>query len=405
MMSLVEGMHWASQAVVVDEPGCFVQGLSRDLHVLQCCFQVSPCLCHSSILSPLDVAPLSPVDSKTIILQQQSYNNNYQTTTIKKQQQQSSNNNKQTRNQSNNNQRPTKQEHPKQRSNNNHHHNNHHNHHHQAQTGFCVAFGFVFGGPMMADPGGRPLVSGVARRRRERRLRSMLRHKRMTVAMALTEKMHHSSRGQTNARAGEWGHEQNISAKIRKPPTPQPELFSLERGGARPAPLSEVAGWQERVQRHCVEHLSDICPFVQIVDADAPVPIGQCAEIWNLEEDIVDAARLLDRQFAEQIIEVPTISCSPCPSRVPISEPQTAEQLPCSSKLLSRPLTFQFRMVVVVVVFKVLSQDRVQQWMVVSRALTSPLSEASTVFSQFFWRSLRFSPRSGLHSFILWVCG
>ena len=34
---------------------------------------------------------------------------------------------------------------------------------------------------MMADSGGRPLVSGVARRRRERRLRSMLRHERMTV--------------------------------------------------------------------------------------------------------------------------------------------------------------------------------------------------------------------------------
>ena len=36
----------------------------------------------------------------------------------------------------------------------------------------------------MADPSGRPQSSGVARRRRERRLRSMLRHERMTVAMA-----------------------------------------------------------------------------------------------------------------------------------------------------------------------------------------------------------------------------
>ena len=37
-------------------------------------------------------------------------------------------------------------------------------------------------------------VSGAAQRRRERRLRSMLRHERMTVAMALAEFSHHSSR-------------------------------------------------------------------------------------------------------------------------------------------------------------------------------------------------------------------
>ena len=100
----------------------------------------------------------------------------------------------------------------------------------------------------MADPSGRPQSSGVARRRRERRLRSMLRHERMTVAMALAEFSHHSSRGQRMARAGVWGHEQNYTAKIRKPPTPHPELFSLEEepGGGLPAPLSEVAGRQEK---------------------------------------------------------------------------------------------------------------------------------------------------------------
>ena len=101
----------------------------------------------------------------------------------------------------------------------------------------------------MADPSGRPQSSGVARRRRERRLRSMLRHERMTVAMALADFSHHSSRGQRMARARVWGHEQNYTAKVRKPPTPQPELFSLEEetGGGLPAPLSEVAGRQDKV--------------------------------------------------------------------------------------------------------------------------------------------------------------
>ena len=36
-------------------------------------------------------------------------------------------------------------------------------------------------------------VTGSARRRRERRLRSMLRHERMSVAMALAERLHHSA--------------------------------------------------------------------------------------------------------------------------------------------------------------------------------------------------------------------
>ena len=76
-----------------------------------------------------------------------------------------------------------------------------------------------------------------------------------------------------------------------------------------------------------MEHLADICPFVQILDADALFPFEQCAEIWKLEDDIMGPARLHDRQVAEHVIAVPTFSCSPCPSRVPVSEPQTVEQL------------------------------------------------------------------------------
>ena len=36
-------------------------------------------------------------------------------------------------------------------------------------------------------------------------------------------------------------------------------------------------------------------------------------------------ARRLDRQFAEEVIEVPTVSCSSCASRSPLLLPQTAE--------------------------------------------------------------------------------
>ena len=44
---------------------------------------------------------------------------------------------------------------------------------------------------MMAESSGQP--SGAARRRRERRLRSMLRHEQQTVRMALAAALHHSA--------------------------------------------------------------------------------------------------------------------------------------------------------------------------------------------------------------------
>ena len=45
---------------------------------------------------------------------------------------------------------------------------------------------------MMDDPSGRPPVGGVARRRRERRLRAQLRHEQQTVRMVLATVTHHS---------------------------------------------------------------------------------------------------------------------------------------------------------------------------------------------------------------------
>ena len=119
------------------------------------------------------------------------------------------------------------------------------------------------------------------------------------------------------ARAGVWGHEQNYTAKV--PSTPQPELFSLEEepGGGLPAPLSEVAGRQDMVVRHVMDDLGSVCQFVQILDLPVPQTV----------DNVTDALRILDRPMAEQVMEVPKISCSPCPSRSPIPEPQSAEQL------------------------------------------------------------------------------
>ena len=65
-------------------------------------------------------------------------------------------------------------------------------------------FAMPFRDFMMSTMAGVGIATGAAKRRRERRLRSWLRHERMTVAMALAEVTHHTApRGQKTARPGE----------------------------------------------------------------------------------------------------------------------------------------------------------------------------------------------------------
>ena len=113
-----------------------------------------------------------------------------------------------------------------------------------------------------------------------------------------------------------------------------------------------------------MEHLAEFAPMVQILDA--PVP--------QMGGDVTDTLQILHFPIAEQVIDVPKISCSPCPSRSLVPEPKQRNSWwkcrtcclppasPCGSR--SRSSTLQFLVVVIVVVFKVLSQDRVQQRLV-----------------------------------------
>ena len=85
----------------------------------------------------------------------------------------------------------------------------------------------------------------------------------------------------------------------------------------RPPPLVEVRP-SVRAQRHVVEQLADIAPMVQILDSSEPQMVVQLLEVF----------RLLDTQLPdEQAIDVPKISCSPCPSRSRVPEPHSADQL------------------------------------------------------------------------------
>ena len=92
----------------------------------------------------------------------------------------------------------------------------------------------------------------------------------------------------------------HYTAAFRETPPSQPELFQLfeeEPSGGQPAPLSEVAGWQERVQRHVAEQVLH-APVVQILDAPLP----------QMVDYLLDTLRLLDRPIAEQVIDVPKFS-------------------------------------------------------------------------------------------------
>ena len=89
----------------------------------------------------------------------------------------------------------------------------------------------------------RALGTGSARRRRERRLRSMLRHERQTVAMELAAALHHSRdvgpekndglRAQTTASSGE-------RPGVLEEPEPQGGAVTVGYVAA-PGPLLEVA--------------------------------------------------------------------------------------------------------------------------------------------------------------------
>ena len=93
-------------------------------------------------------------------------------------------------------------------------------------------------------------------RRRQRQLGRFLRHERLSVAMALAEYSHHTSRGQRVARARGVEREENC------------ELAA----GVRPNPLSEVRT-QDGVSRHAVRNYEHYAPLVQVLDVPVPQPM------------------------------------------------------------------------------------------------------------------------------------
>ena len=132
---------------------------------------------------------------------------------------------------------------------------------------------------------------GAAWRRRQRRLRMHWRHEQLTLQMLLATLQHHSApRGQTTARSGG---EARVALHGQVPEAPLPQ-------GGQPAPLSEVAGWQDRVQRHTVDQIVDAVPGLLIpVTLDGPVPPPLMVEVPT----IVSFSSL--QRIMEQTVDIP----------------------------------------------------------------------------------------------------
>ena len=165
-------------------------------------------------------------------------------------------------------------------------------------------------------------AAGAAMRRRQRRLRSWLRHERMTVAMLLAEREHHTApRGQRLARSGGWVREE-VHGRVPEEPTPQTagvQHFFLDDDeppavkGTRPDRLPAVSGPQERVPRRIVEQIVDIVPVVQLLHVPDPQTV----------DSVVEVLKILDKSLpdVEQVIEVPKILQHTVLQRSSLQEP------------------------------------------------------------------------------------
>ena len=181
-------------------------------------------------------------------------------------------------------------------------------------------------------------ASGAARRRRERRLRSWLKHERQTVRMVLAETFHYAPfppklkeewvgrhethdalRGQNTARTREATYYTSKSSVAGD--TAFFSLFDEEDAvwSTRPTRLVEPQGPQERVQRHTSEQMIESFVPVPVLDLDAPVP--------QMVDQLMDVLKFLDTAIPEQVIAVPKILQDAIPQRTVLFEPQLAEQL------------------------------------------------------------------------------
>ena len=123
-------------------------------------------------------------------------------------------------------------------------------------------------------------------------------HERLSVAMALAEKVHHSANRTDLPSSSRARH-----AVLLYGPR--------ERAGASWGASAAGSGSAAHPGASCRP-----CPVG--ANFDAPVP--------QMVDKVMDTFRLMDLPIAEQVIEVLKVSSSSCPSRAVLREPQVVEQ-------------------------------------------------------------------------------
>ena len=135
--------------------------------------------------------------------------------------------------------------------------------------------------PAVSLSGERGVVGGTssARRRREPRLRSWAQHERLSVAMALAEKLHHSANCTVLPKEEEV--EQDYALLGQKSARAGPGTQFLFVGGVSvPEPVGEPQ-LQARVQRHTAEQRIEHTLYVQILDAPVPQKVEQLVDFFK----------------------------------------------------------------------------------------------------------------------------
>ena len=155
-------------------------------------------------------------------------------------------------------------------------------------------------------------------RRRQRRLRQLLRHERLTFAMALAEAQHHAAPRRLKPASAI-----TVNDAPRGQKNADAEYFELSSNeevasarGMWPAPLWEPRP-QDRVQRHTAEQIADSVPVVFLLFMVEPQKVQQ----------LVGVLKVFDQPLPEQVIEVPKIVCPPRGASTVLCAPQLAEQL------------------------------------------------------------------------------
>ena len=195
------------------------------------------------------------------------------------------------------------------------------------------------------------------------------RHEQLALRMVLATVEHHSHgapRRQTTASRPRAEERATFSV------TTGTQFFMLDDEsvpvtGDRQAALLEPRP-QGRVQRHTLEHIIDVLPYVQMLDVLVPQMGNQLVEVF----------RILDSQVPEQAIDVPKISQDRLQQRMVDRDLRPAQM---AEQLVEMPEFVQFA--------SLLQQQRAEQ------IIDIPVPQWS---SRGWWRSLKFSSKTEFNS-------